>query len=206
MIRVLVAANSVVVRAGLEAIVSTSSALSVVGSATLEAIDRQIDALAPDVVLLAWDLEDDLSAILSSDDLGSIAIVLLVEESGNIAESLRQQVRGILPTYASEREITIAIEAAHSGLTVLHSGAIDALLPSLPVAPQPASPTQSLTPREIEVLTMMAEGLANKSIARRLQISEHTVKFHIGSIFSKLNATSRTEAVMLGARQGLILL
>lgn len=98
MIRVLVAANSVVVRAGLEAIVSTSSALSVVGSATIEAIDRQIDTLAPDVVLLAWDLEDDLSAILSSDDLGAIAIVLLVEESGNIAESLRQQVRGILPT------------------------------------------------------------------------------------------------------------
>lgn len=207
MIRVLVAANSVVVRAGLEAIVSTSSALSVVGSATLDGIDRQIDALAPDVVLLAWDLEDDLSAILTSDDLGAIAIVLLVEElSGGIAESLRQQVRGILPTHASEREITIAIEAAHAGLTVLHSGAIDALLPSLPVAPQPAPQTQSLTPREIEVLTMMAEGLANKSIARRLQISEHTVKFHIGSIFSKLDAASRTEAVMLGARQGLILL
>ncbi|NEQ24896.1 MAG: response regulator transcription factor [Microcoleus sp. SIO2G3] len=207
MIRVLVAANSVVVRAGLEAIVSTSSALSVVGSTTPNSIDRQIDALAPDVVLLAWDWEDDLSAVLSTDDLAAIAVVLLVEElSGGIAESLRQQVRGILPTDASEREITTAIEAASAGLTVLHPGAIETLLPNLPAAPQPALLSQALTPREVEVLTMMAEGLGNKSIARRLQISEHTVKFHIGSIFSKLNATSRTEAVMLGARQGLILL
>jgi DNA-binding NarL/FixJ family response regulator len=58
----------------------------------------------------------------------------------------------------------------------------------------------------VEVLQMLAEGLGNKAIARRLSISEHTVKFHIGSIFSKLNASSRTEAVILGARQGLILL
>jgi len=63
-----------------------------------------------------------------------------------------------------------------------------------------------LTTREIEVLGMLAEGVGNKAIARHLDISEHTVKFHISSIFSKLNASSRTEAVILGARQGLILL
>ncbi|HKC74673.1 MAG TPA: response regulator transcription factor, partial [Chloroflexota bacterium] len=63
-----------------------------------------------------------------------------------------------------------------------------------------------LTPREIEVLGMLAEGLGNKTIARRLGISEHTVKFHVGSIFAKLDASSRTEAVTLGARRGLIML
>jgi DNA-binding NarL/FixJ family response regulator len=70
----------------------------------------------------------------------------------------------------------------------------------------PASASEALTPREIEVLAMMAEGLANKTIAYRLNISEHTVKFHVGSIFGKLGAQSRTEAVTLGIRQGLIML
>jgi len=64
----------------------------------------------------------------------------------------------------------------------------------------------SLTSREIEVLGMLAEGLANKNIAWRLGISEHTVKFHITSIFTKLNASSRAEAVAIGMRRGLILL
>jgi DNA-binding CsgD family transcriptional regulator len=66
--------------------------------------------------------------------------------------------------------------------------------------------TESLTPRESEVLTLLSEGLPNKQIALRLQISEHTVKFHIASIFAKLGAASRTEAVSIGARQGLITL
>ena len=70
----------------------------------------------------------------------------------------------------------------------------------------PARPGQALTPREIEVLGMLAEGLGNKEIAWRLQISEHTVKFHVASILSKLDASSRTEAVTVGFRQGLIML
>ena len=90
---------------------------------------------------------------------------------------------------------------------ILHSDLIDVLLSILPSAARSLPPApQALTPREIEVLTMLAEGLGNKAIARRLNISEHTVKFHVGSIFSKLNASSRTEAVTLGARQGLIML
>jgi DNA-binding CsgD family transcriptional regulator len=79
------------------------------------------------------------------------------------------------------------------------------LLPT-PARAVPAPPAQPLTPREIEVLGMLAEGLGNKTIARRLGISEHTVKFHVGSILAKLDASSRTEAVTLGARRGLIML
>ncbi|MCY7273178.1 MAG: response regulator transcription factor [Phormidesmis sp. CAN_BIN44] len=92
------------------------------------------------------------------------------------------------------------------GLTVLHPDVMETLLPVLPATTRPLSetPIQALTSREVEVLGMLAEGLGNKTIARRLTISEHTVKFHISSIFSKLNASSRTEAVILGARQGLI--
>ena len=64
---------------------------------------------------------------------------------------------------------------------------------------------EALSPREIEVLGMMAEGIGNKEIAARLAISEHTVKFHVASIMGKLHAGTRTEAVMLGVRMGLIL-
>jgi NarL family two-component system response regulator YdfI len=116
-------------------------------------------------------------------------------------------VQGILPTDANADEILEAIQAAAIGLTVIHPDLLDALLGLLP-SPRslPIEPDQPLTSREIEVLKMLAEGLGNKAIARRLKISEHTVKFHIGSIFSKLNASSRTEAVILGARQGMIVL
>ena len=79
---------------------------------------------------------------------------------------------------------------------------LDAIL----VSPKPAQLAESLTPRESEVLVMMSEGLSNKMIAFRLGISEHTVKFHVQSVMAKLNAGTRTEAVMLGIRQGLIML
>src|SRR5262249_22163099 len=69
-----------------------------------------------------------------------------------------------------------------------------------------ARPREALTPREVKVLAMVAEGLSNKTIARRLGISEHTVKFHVSSIFAKLGVSSRTEAVTLGVRRGLIML
>ena len=65
---------------------------------------------------------------------------------------------------------------------------------------------EELTPREVEVLSLLSEGIPNKTIARRLGISEHTVKFHVGSVLSKLGASSRTEAVTIAARRGLILL
>jgi len=86
-------------------------------------------------------------------------------------------------------------------------GALNELGAAAPAGGNGAPATDGvLTRREAEVLTMLAEGVGNKTIAARLRISEHTVKFHIASIFSKLGASSRTEAVTLGARQGLILL
>jgi DNA-binding NarL/FixJ family response regulator len=97
-----------------------------------------------------------------------------------------------------------AIEAAAAGLTVLHPGDLHALLP----APRAISADsgEALTPRELEVFAMLAEGAGNKQIAWKLGISEHTVKFHVASIMSKLQATSRTEAVSIGIRKGLIML
>ena len=109
-------------------------------------------------------------------------------------------------TSATVEEIIAAVEAAATGLVVLHPEIIDFLLSRYSTVSSPTSPIQALTPREMEILSMLALGLSNKNIAKKLQISEHTVKFHISSIFTKLGASSRTEAVTLGARLGLIML
>lgn len=206
LIRVLVAANSIVVQTGLAALLSASPVLEVVGTCSLATLPEWVEQRTPDVVLLEWDAAED-DRVLLSPTLPP-AIVLLVEDwpPGGLGDLLRLGVRGVLPNDATASEIVRAVEAVAVGLTVLHPAGVEALLPTLSASRAVAEPSQALTSREVEVLTMLAEGLGNKTIARRLGISEHTVKFHIGSIFSKLKASSRTEAVILGARQGLILL
>jgi len=125
-----------------------------------------------------------------------------------MAEALRSGVRAVLPPEAAPEEIVAAVEAAATGLVALHPDAVEALLPAAPPSPRsmPASPHPPLSSREVEVLGMLAEGLGNKQIAWRLGISEHTVKFHLSSIFTKMDVSSRTEAVALGVRLGLIML
>lgn len=215
MIRVLVAATSAVVRAGLEALLAANPALMVLGSvADWAALAQQVEDVQPDVLLLEVELhdEDSAAALLAlAAGVRPPAIVVLTDDAHGawMAEALRSGVRAILPRQAAAGEIVAAIEAAAAGLVALHPDAVEALLPAASPAARapPASPQQqALTPREIEVLGMMAEGLGNKEIAWRLGLSEHTVKFHVSAIFAKLNATSRTEAVILGIRQGLILL
>ena len=124
-----------------------------------------------------------------------------------MADALRSGVRAILPREATSEEIVAAIQASAAGLVVLHPDALGSVLFPTSSREQPEldSSDQILTPREIEVLRMIAEGLGNKEIASKLAISDHTVKFHISSIFAKLDASSRTEAVTIGIREGLIM-
>jgi len=213
--RVLVAATDNVVRAGLSALITASPELKVVGSVVgVTTISTLIEELQPDVVILELGLHDDVVSdkLLTLGEISQhiSAIVILNEDSQNdwTTEALRSGVRAILPRSATANEIIAAIFATAAGLMVLHPDVVDSLVSVLPSAVRelPTSPLMALTPREIQVLSMLAEGLGNKSIAQRLSISEHTVKFHVSSIFTKLNAKSRTEAVTLGARQGLIML
>ena len=196
MITVLVGAPSTVVRAGLEALARSHPGIEVVGSAALgEELQRKAIDLLPDVVLA----DADGHGLDLLPQLQGAAVLLVSEE--NALQLIRAGARGVLPHGASSREIGLAIEAVAAGLIVTHPEALDSANGAIPAAtPGP------LTHREVEVLRMLSEGLANKEIAWRLKISEHTVKFHVSSLFQKLNASSRTEAVTMGVRQGLIML
>ncbi|MFN6567489.1 helix-turn-helix transcriptional regulator [Nostoc minutum NIES-26] len=209
MIRVMVVATSPVVRAGLSAVVTSNPRLTVVGSASnLDVLAREVEQLQPDVVLL--DLSGNLlpvwdKLLLIQEKQYSLGMVVIVEEldSIDLEGALRSGVRGILPSTSTELEIAAAVEAIAFGLVVLHPDAVQLV----PVREKIAvNPVQTLTPREIEVLEMLGSGLGNKAIAKRLHISEHTVKFHLSSIFQKLGVSTRTEAVTVGVRLGLIML
>ncbi len=198
MISVLVSAPSIVVRAGLEALSRAHPNVEVLGSASPgEELQSKAAQLLPDVILV--EVEGNAADIVQS--LQGNAIVLLTNE--NALPLLRNGARAVLPHGVSALEIGLAIEAAAAGLMLMHPDSIEVPLPEQNF---PEQNHGTLSTRETEVLRMLSEGLANKEIAYRLGISEHTVKFHIGSLFQKLNAGSRTEAVTLGVRQGLIML
>jgi DNA-binding NarL/FixJ family response regulator len=199
-IKLAIAAESAVVRAGLEALVASHPGIDLAGAhPDLSALE----ALRPDVVLAAFSL-DDLSP---PSDGHSPAIVLLTSERHPAwtQEAARLGVRALLSRDASAAEILAAVEAAAAGMAVVDPRELETLLASTSSAPVSAE-THTLTARELEVLRMMAEGAANKTIGWKLGISDHTVKFHVASILAKLNAGSRTEAVTIGVRKGLILL
>ena len=166
----------------------------------------QIRETQPDIVLLHWDAarEELLDQLLKSGP----AFVLLAGQQGiaPVAANLGAGVRAVLPHHASAEEISAAVEAVAGGLIVLHPDVMTWLQLTEPVRHATVDRERALTPREIEVLRMLAEGMANKNIAWRLGISEHTVKFHIASIFAKLDAATRAEAVAIGMRQGLIMM
>lgn len=202
MIRLAIAASSAVVRAGLEALARSDPEIELAGSYPDLA---SLEVLRPDVILAAAPLED----LAHSADGFAPPIVLLSAEahpSWN-RDAVRAGVRAVLPRDASAAEVLAAVAAAASGLAVLDPQELEGLL-SLQIPGSLASPAEppGLTPRELEVLRMMADGEPNKTIAWKLGISEHTAKFHVASILSKLNAASRAEAVAIGMRRGMILL
>jgi DNA-binding NarL/FixJ family response regulator len=155
--------------------------------------------------------EADVLVLAGAADLNSLekttALLLLTEDPADAQElfALSFPTWGVLPLNASEDELAAALRALGEGLWV---GA-----PTLMRDLLTRKPTQTLdevgeplTGRETEVLQLTAQGLPNKQIALALGISEHTVKFHLSSLYAKLGVTSRTEAVRAGARRGLVVL
>ena len=220
---VFIIAVSEVVRTGLETLVGSDERFAVTGSAGDWA--GLAEAPPPDVVLL--ELSDD-SGIGSAElqvveeeradgDAPALVVLTVDVSEERIIDALGFGVRAALSRNSTSGEILAAIEGVAAGLIVIQRDALDALRDvnaSTTVTAARLSPSSAeslrevepLTPREVEVLAMLAEGIGNKEIALRLLISEHTVKFHVSSIFGKLGASSRTEAVTQGIRRGLVML
>jgi NarL family two-component system response regulator YdfI len=204
-IRIAVVATSAVRQAGLESTVRSHADFHLAGSfgsvASLVPFARNTEL---DVVVIDSDSIRDLLL----EPISEAAIVLLTEVSDarSISRLLRSGVRAILSRESDPDDVFSAIYAAYGGLVLLSTATAESLVAvygDLSLEVEEELP-EEITSRETDVLRMLAEGLVNKDIAAHLGISEHTVKFHISSILDKLGASTRTEAVTLGIRRGLI--
>lgn len=223
--RVCIIAGYASVRAGLHALLADAPGVQVVEAVEGigEPLARLLPGLKPDTLLL------DTSGEGSGDSVGEL-LALLEEETtvpgvvvlGDTPErDLSRLADSEIPGWAyllresDGPQIAAAVRAAAVGLMTLDRS-LAPHLPDLFIAPDPGLslatrveseyPGDALTPREMEVLQLMAEGLPNKIIASRLKVSLHTAKFHVAQILGKLDATSRTEAVTIGARRGYVTL
>jgi two-component system, NarL family, response regulator YdfI len=211
-IRVFIVAAPSLTRAGLQSFIKTRN-VEVVGSvANFDALAARWSDVEADIVLVEASGEQSEAVIdsLAASQLASEAAFMILSDHSEprwISEALRAGVRAVLPSDISSEQLIAALEAAAAGLVVLRPPEVVAMFPSTSPYSRPLTDlAEELTPRESEVLQMLANGLANKEIATRLSISEHTVKFHVASILGKLGAGSRTEAVTLGIRRGIVLL
>ena len=207
MTRVLIVTDAPLVAAGARVLAEATGECEVVGTARDQAtLQAALAQDQPDVVLL--DLHMDSGAALPllwwlRQAAPSLEVVGLSEADDDaIVAALQAGARGYLGRRTTAEEMGQAIRTVRQGGMVLHPLAAATLLQRLQAATAPRP--EALTPRELEVLRLLVEGLTNKAIAGRLGISDHTVKFHIGAILGKLGAASRTEAVTLAVRQGLV--
>lgn len=205
-LQVLVVADDPLARAGLATLLASRPECTVAGQVPGENdILEALEVFRPDVVVwdLGWDPTVALERLADLDENGVPVLALLPDET-NAADAWLAGARGLLLREVTADSLFAAIAAVVEGLTVLDSALDDALRPVRDRAPD--SLPDELTPRELEVLQLLAEGLSNKAIAYRLEISAHTVKFHVNAIMSKLGAQSRTEAAVRATRMGLILI
>lgn len=200
--RTLVIADDPLVRSGLSALLAGLPEVVVSGQAASAELAAALQVRGHDV--LAWTpgpARDGTSDPLRAAAAAGVPVVAIVSGSEEAAAALRAGARGLVHRSADAALLGAALAAAAAGLVVLEPSLADEWVRQ-PVA----AGGEPLTPREREVLGLLAEGLGNKAIASRLGISEHTAKFHVNAILAKLGAGSRSEAIVLAARQGLVVL
>ncbi|HET6443440.1 MAG TPA: response regulator transcription factor [candidate division Zixibacteria bacterium] len=213
-LRLLVVASDPLARAGLATLLADRPGFQIVGQ--IEgggSLQDEIDVYQPDLIVwdlgwdpqesLAWleDLEPTMTPHLPAEEIGIVALVS-DDETANSAWSAGA--RGLLFRNTTGDRLLAAISSVAGGLAAIEPELIDSIMPA-GTLDEPVL-IEDLTPRELEVLQLLAEGLANRAIAQQLGISEHTVKFHVNAIMKKTGAQSRTAAVMRATRLGLVVL
>lgn len=200
--RVLVLGEDPLARAGLAALLENQPQILILGHGTADS--DLVSAYQADLLLidLGWEAARSLGDlnVLASENLPILALIANPEDAALVTTALnRFDAYGLLLRERSAQQIASAAAAVLAGLLV-----IDPALRALFQEAEPGiSPErEELTPREHDVLQLLAQGLTNKAIAHQLGITEHTIKFHVNAILSKLNAQSRTEAVSQALRHG----
>ena len=212
-IRILVADDHTLFRKGLHSLLEHQAGMEVVGEAATgsEAVTLA-EELVPDVVLMDIKMPDltgieATKQILQENPHIGIILVTMFDDAESVFSGMRAGARGYVLKGAETRELRHAIEAASRG-EVLLSPAIAAKMmhrfDRAAESGQGGIPYEDLTPRELEVLRLAAEGLSNKEIAAKLALSEKTVKNRISNIFAKLRVNDRTQAVLHALRTGLV--
>jgi DNA-binding NarL/FixJ family response regulator len=204
-IRILIAEDQRIVREGLIALLEDEAEITIAGVASdgRQAIEL-FEQLRPDVVLMdlqmpVVDGPEATSRIRERAPDARILVLTTYATDEFIFKALRAGARGYLLKDASADELLAAIRAVHEGRTLLASAVAERLVAGVSnAAPEP------LTPRELEVLTLLGQGRSNSEIAEALTIAPRTVKVHVQNILGKLGASNRTEAVSIAARQKLI--
>lgn len=204
-IRLLVIADDPLARAGLAAMLAGQAGVVVAGQTDSTAdLPAAIAAFLPDVLIwdLGWEPSSRIETLSRSVDTGAPPVLALLLTSALASDVRTSGARGILSRNTDGAQLAAAAGALAQNLLVF-----DTEMTPPPIAPPTGGElVEPLSARELDVLRGMAEGLSNKQIARDLEISEHTVKFHVNAILGKLGAQSRTEAVVRATRAGLILL
>jgi DNA-binding NarL/FixJ family response regulator len=207
---VFIVARSPASRANLRAMVAEAGFAIVGASADLTELDNIPPDSEPDLLLV-----DATRDVLETEraawsELAERTRVVLLADRVDLpyfAQAFREGAVAVLPRELSSPQLQAALQAVFAGFVVAHPSGLGFLAPARAFPAAAATPlTEPLTPREREVLQMLSAGLGNKEIAARLSISDHTAKFHVASILGKLGASTRTEAVAVGLRHGLILL
>ena len=211
-LRILIVAADPLARAGLATLLRDQPGCTIAGQTDSQSdLRADIDATQPDVLLwdLGWNPAHGLERLGElAEGLPPVLALMPVDtrEEGMAMQAWRAGARGLLPRDAQIDTLLSALHALGRGLVVLDVSFASALLLSTQPEAAGERPVEDLTPRELEVLQLLAEGLPNKTIAQRLGVSDHTIKFHVNAILGKLGAQSRPQAVVRATRLGLIVL
>lgn len=202
-LRILIVGDNPLARMGLSALLASQDGCRVVGQvAADDDLPTLMDVYRPDVAV--WDVGWEVGGAFDAlSEVHDVPTAVLMSRETSVQAALNAGARAILPQEVKAEQLVASLQAIFQELLVIDPVFAEGLTTP---SPEPLLPVTDLTPRELEVLQLLAEGLANKSIAQQLHISDHTVKFHVNSIMTKLGAQSRTEAVVRATRLGLIML